>query len=222
MTSPPTCDTTAGFARVLRFDRVQRVTHWALAVLFTVLIATAVPLYFGSFFGFVLPRHPVQLVHLGAGLALPVPVLAALVGPWGARMRRDVRRFNYWTRDEVTWLRTLGHAPLAAEKFNPGQKLNAVFVGASIIVMLITGAMLQWFRYFSISEREGATFVHDGFAFLLVVVIVGHLYMALTHRESLRSMFDGAVSRRWVDQHAPAWRDDHDDLAPDAQHPAGP
>ena len=192
-------------ARILRFDRVQRGAHWANATLFAVLILTAIPLYFGSFFGLVLARHSVQEVHLWSGLSLPLPLLVSLIGPWGRRMRRDVTRFNYWTRDEVHWLRSLARTPLAAEKFNPGQKLNAIFVAASIPVMLITGSMLQWFHYFTVSLREGATFVHDSFSFILVAVIVGHVYMALTHRGSLRSMLDGTVSEHWAAEHAPLW-----------------
>ena len=46
--------------RVLRFDRVQRTAHWANALLFFSLMFTAVPLYFGSFFGIVLPRHLIE------------------------------------------------------------------------------------------------------------------------------------------------------------------
>ena len=190
--------------RVLRFDRVQRGAHWANALLFAILILTAIPLYFGSFFGVVLERHTVQEVHLWSGLALPLPLIVSVIGPWGRRMRRDVTRFNYWTRDEVRWLRTLGRSELEAEKFNPGQKLNAIFVAASIAVMLVTGAMLQWFHFFPVSLRVGATFVHDVFSFALTLVIVGHIYMALT-RGTLRSMIDGTVSDDWVKRHAPQW-----------------
>ena len=205
MSLSPHSTATRGALAILRFDRVQRGVHWANAVLFGVLIVTAIPLYFGSFFGLVLPRHTIQLIHLWTGIALPVPIVLSLVGPWGRRMRRDVRRFNYWTRDEVDWIRTMGRSALSSEKFNPGQKLNAVFIAASILVMLTTGAMLQWFHYFSVSLREGATFVHDSLAFFLVAVIIGHLYMALTHRASLRSMVDGKVTVGWAQQHAPAW-----------------
>ena len=190
---------------VPRFDRFQRLAHWLNASLFGVLIMTAIPLYFGSFFGIVLPRHSVQEVHLWSGLALPVPIIASLLGTWGEQMRRDFKRFNYWTRDEIQWLRTLGKSALHADKFNPGQKLNAIFIGASIVVLLVTGVMLQWFRYFSISQREGATFVHDVFAWVVVIVIAGHIYMALTHREAMQSLLKGTVSEKWASQHAPAW-----------------
>ena len=137
--------------RVVRFDRVQRAAHWVNAALFATLMLTAIPLYFGSLFGVVLPRHLIEQIHLWSGLALPLPIVVSLLGPWGQQMRRDLRRVNYWTTREIRWLRTLGRSPLEADKFNPGQKLNVLFIGATIVVMLVTGSMLQWFRFFSVS-----------------------------------------------------------------------
>jgi formate dehydrogenase subunit gamma len=191
--------------RILRFDKVQRAAHWANATLFASLMFTAIPLYFGSFFGIVLPRHLIEQIHLWSGLALPLPVIVALLGPWGRQMRRDVHRFSFWTRNEIRWLRSMGRTSLEADKFNPGQKLNALFIGAVIIVMLATGSMLQWFRFFPVPWRQGATFVHDTFAFLIFAVVFGHIYMALTHRESLRSIFTGWVSEKWAKTHAAGW-----------------
>jgi formate dehydrogenase subunit gamma len=196
---------TSETVRLLRFDRVQRWAHWVNAALFGVLMATAIPLYFGSFFGLVWPRHLVAQIHLWSGVALPIPIIVSLLGPWGASMRRDVRRVNMWTRQELRWMKTLGETPIVADKFNPGQKLNSIFIGASIVIMLATGSMLQWFRFFPVPWREGATFVHDVMAFAIFVVVLGHIVMALTHRGSLRSIFTGWVSESWVATHAPAW-----------------
>jgi formate dehydrogenase subunit gamma len=102
-------------------------------------------------------------------------------------------------------LRTLGKTPLEADKFNPGQKLNAIFIGVVIVVMLATGSMLQWFRFFPVPWRQGATFVHDVFAFAIFAVVFGHIVMALTHRDSLRSIFTGWVSEKWAARHAAGW-----------------
>lgn len=191
--------------RLLRFDSVQRAAHWANATLFFVLIFTAIPLYFGSLFGYVLQRHVIEQIHLWAGLSLAFPIIIASVGPWGAGLRADLRRIKYWTRDEIRWLRRFGTSTLNADKFNPGQKLNAIFVGASIPLMLVTGSMLQWFRFFSVPLRSGATFVHDIFAWIIVIVVAGHILMALTHREALKSIFTGHISRRWAQRHAGRW-----------------
>ena len=191
--------------RLLRFDRVQRAAHWANATLFFILMFTAIPLYFGSFFGIVLPRHLIEQIHLWTGLSLALPILVSLVGPWGTAMRQDVRRIKFWTRDEIRWLRTFGTSRLEADKFNPGQKLNAIFIGASILVMLVTGSMLQWFRFFSVSLRSGATLVHDIFAWAIFIVVIGHIVMAVTHREALRSIFKGWVSESWAKRHSGRW-----------------
>src|SRR6202167_5503394 len=114
-------DATRQTVKILRFDTVQRTAHWANAALFGSLMFTAIPLYFGSFFGVVLPRHLIEQIHLWTGLSLAFPVIISMVGPWGSAMRRDVRRFNYWTHDEIRWLRTFGTSKLEADKYNPGQ-----------------------------------------------------------------------------------------------------
>jgi formate dehydrogenase subunit gamma len=199
--SPP-----QALTRILRFDRVQRAAHWTNALLFGILMVTALPLYFGSLADVVGRRALVADVHVWTGVALPAPLLISIVGPWGARMRRDLRRINAWTRDEVAWLRTMGrNAPRIVDKFNPGQKLNAIFIGGSILVMLATGSILKWFSLFPVSWRTGATFVHDLLAFAIFAAVFGHIGFALTHWDSMRSMVKGWVSEAWAARHAPAW-----------------
>ena len=192
--------------RIVRFDRVQRAAHWANALLFGILMLTALPLYFGSLADVVGRRALVADIHLWTGVALPIPIIVSVPGPWGAQMRRDLRRINVWTKDEVAWLRALGQrAPKVIDKFKPGQKLNAIFIGGSIVIMLATGSILKWFRFFPVSWRTGATFVHDVLAFAIFVVVAGHILFAVTHWDSLRSMIKGWVSEEWAARHAPGW-----------------
>ncbi|MCU1493500.1 MAG: formate dehydrogenase gamma subunit [Acidimicrobiaceae bacterium] len=191
---------------VIRFDRVERVAHWANAVLFGILMATALPLYFVQVENLVGRRALIAEIHLWSGVALPIPLIISLAGPWGARLRRDVRRINIWTAAEIRWLWSLGRKQLReADKFNPGQKLNALFTAGAIVVMLGTGSILKWFRFFPVSWRTGATFVHDVFAATVFVVVFGHVGFALTHRDALRSMFKGWVTEAWANRHAKAW-----------------
>lgn len=206
-------------SRILRFDGVQRAAHWANALLFGILMLTALPLYFPSLSDVVGRRALVANIHVWSGVVLPLPILISLLGPWGAQMRRDLRRINVWTTDEVTWLRSLGrNAPRVVDKFNPGQKLNAIFIGASILVMLATGFILKWFRFFPVDWRTGATFVHDVLAFAIFAVVIGHILFAVTHRDSMRSMIKGWVSEAWAARNAPGWlqevraRPKHDQL----------
>jgi len=202
---------------LLRFDRIERTVHWVNASLFLILIVTGAALYFTPLIALVGRRRLIEQIHLYVGLALPLPLLLGLAGSWGRRLRRDVRRINRWSEEDMEWLRglvdtTSGRRQAAVRprlgKFNPGQKLNAAFVAGGGLVMLGTGALLRWYVPFPLSWREGATFVHNWLAFAFVVVIAGHLTLALADRDALRSMFGGRVSRAWAARHAPAWLDE--------------
>lgn len=76
--------------------------------------------------------------------------------------------------------------------------------------MLATGLLLRWYLPFPLSWRAGATFVHNWLALLFVIVIAGHILMALSDRQALKAMFFGRISRTWAARHAPAWLDEVD------------
>ncbi len=117
--TPTVTDRPSTARRIVRFDSVQRTAHWMNALLFGVLMATALPLYFGSIAGLVGRRALVEEIHLWAGIALPLPLIVSIVGPWGAQFRRDLRRINVWSSDEMTWLKSLGRgAPQVLDKFD--------------------------------------------------------------------------------------------------------
>lgn len=202
---------------VVRFDRVERTVHWVNASLFLVLIVTGAALYFTPLIALVGRRRLIEQIHLYVGLALPLPLLLGLAGRWGRGLRRDVGRINRWSEEDMRWLRGLvdsasGRRQAAVlprlGKFNPGQKLNAAFVAGGGLVMLGTGALLRWYVPFPLSWRAGATFVHNWLAVIFVILIVGHITLALADREALRAMLRGRVSRGWAARHAPAWLDE--------------
>lgn len=198
-------------ARLLRFDRVERAVHWLNAILFAVLLATAAALYVPTFSAAIGRREIVKTIHVYAGLALPIPLLLGIIGPrWGRRLRHDLRRLNGWIPDDRKWLLARGWRPgpdrgIELDKFNPGQKLNAAFTGGAVLLMLMTGSIMRWYKPWPLRWRTGATFVHDWIALGLVVTISGHIMMALADRDALWSMWKGTISRSWARRHAPRW-----------------
>ena len=70
-------------ARIVRFDTVQRTAHWVNALLFGILMVTALPLYFGSIAGVVGRRALVEQIHLWAGIALTGAAPHLHPGPLG-------------------------------------------------------------------------------------------------------------------------------------------
>jgi formate dehydrogenase subunit gamma len=222
-TTPPAEAGVAG--PVARFEGSERLVHWTTAALVAGCLATAAALYLPGLATIVGRRTLVKEVHVLSGLALPLPILVGVLGPWAASLRRDLRRLNRFDAHDRRWLRSLGRDPLVRQgKFNGGQKLNAAFTGGALLLLLASGSVMRWFGPFPLTWRTGATFVHDWIAAILVVVLIGHVAKAVGDREALLAMATGRpVSRRWASRKAPRWLEalDHaSDGAPSEVLPA--
>jgi formate dehydrogenase subunit gamma len=203
---------------LLRFERVERIVHWTTAALMLTLMATGAALYAGPVSTFVGRRELVRTIHVYAGLALPIPIIVGLAGRWGRSLRRDLGRLNRWSRGDRRWFRRKFRTQVRLGKFNPGQKLNAVFLGAAGLVMLGTGIILKWFNLFPVDYRTGATFVHDWFAIGIWLAIGGHVFFALRDPVALGAMLRGSVTARWARLQRPRWYEEETGLP--AERPA--
>lgn len=202
--APPTAP-----EQVVRFDATERWLHWANAVLFLVLIATAAALYLDPVSRLVGRRTLMRDVHVYAGLLLPVPFVLAYGWSRSPRLRDDTRRLNRWTADDLRWFRSWGRDPyVRLGKFHPGQKLNAAVTVGAVPVMLGTGAVMRWFTPFPLAWRTGATFVHDWMAVVVFAFATGHIAKALSDRMALRAMVTGAVDGDWARRRHPRWHDE--------------
>lgn len=202
-----------------RFDRIERAVHWVNAGLMLTLIFTGATLYLDPLQRLIGRRALIEDIHVYSGVALPVPILIALAGPWGRALRADLRRFNRWTSSDRMWLRAISRPrgerqamqrQLDIGKFNAGQKLNAAFTAGAGLVMLGTGVIMRWYHPWPLSWRTGATFVHDWLALSVGIVVIGHTMMALSAPDTMRAMVTGRIRRAWAERHAPAWADGRD------------
>ncbi len=192
-------------APILRFGPVERGLHWVNAVLFFVLMLTGAILYVGPLSALVGRRELIRNLHVYAGIVLPLPVLLAVIGRHGARLRRDFAALNRFAPGEARWFRARTRGSVRLGKFNPGQKLNAVFIAAAGIVMLATGSIMKWFSLFPIDWRTGATFVHDWFALGIWLAVIGHVVFAYKDPVALGGMVRGSVSAAWARRERPRW-----------------
>jgi formate dehydrogenase subunit gamma len=199
----------SGQQRLQRFSRAERAVHRTLASLMLVCITTAAVLYNGALGIVVGHRRLVELVHVYSGLALPVPLLAGL---GFAAYRADVSRLNSFTPADWRWLRsrTRRDGSIGVGKFNAGQKLNAALTAGSIIVLLGSGLLMFFPDLVRLSERTGATLVHDWFALGLGLLVLGHIAQAVRDPEARRGMRTGSVSRSWAREQHSEWADEAD------------
>ncbi len=188
-----------------RFDRVERAVHWTNAALFLFLLATGYTLAGAPGTGWIGNRRSVVELHTYVGYALPFPVLLGIITHAGRQLRDDLHRIARWTADDYRWWHRSRGRTVRLGKFNPGQKLNAAFVGGCIVVMPITGTFLRWPAYFPHSSVSGADFTHRWFALAILAVTIGHILMAVSRPASLRGMVTGRVPRNWARREHPRW-----------------
>lgn len=193
-----------------RFAAVERWVHRSTAVLVALLFATGMTLYYGPLAVLVSRRALVETTHIVTGLLLPVPMLVGLA--LSRELRTDVSLLGRMTRVDRAWLRRRDRrrARLAVGKFNGGQKLaSAVLLGA-LLVLFGTGLLLiAPVRIdLPVGMRQGATIVHDLFTFGVLVLLGGHLWLALRHPEARRALRTGRMDRRYAEVEYAGWADE--------------
>jgi formate dehydrogenase subunit gamma len=177
---------------VTRFSRTERTLHWVNAVFFLLLVATGLILYLPSLSSAVGRRPLLKDVHFWGGLAwVAALVLVALLGD-----RRGLAR----TAGE---LERLTH-----DRFNVGQKVNAILTAAFTVLFLVSGLLLWLGERDTRFRLDSTVTLHDALLLAALVLFAGHLYLAVIHpatRHSLRGMTRGSVNEDWARRHHPSW-----------------
>jgi formate dehydrogenase subunit gamma len=190
---------------VRRFSRTERAVHWIHASAFFVLLGSGLVLYVPSLSRLVARRPLVKDVHVYTAVAWLVAL--ALVVALGDRrgLRRTARELDRFDEDDRLWLRG---ARRPQGRFNAGQKLNAALTAAFAVLFAVSGFLL-WLGERDTTFRFASTILlHDGLMYVSLVLVVGHLYLALIYpatRHALRGMTLGSVRRDWAAQHHAKW-----------------
>jgi len=190
---------------VRRFSPAERLLHWVNAAGFFFLLATGLILYLPRLSMLVSRRQLIQRLHFWAGVGW-LGALAVVVLLGGRRLLATARELDTFDSDDLRWLRGQG-GPQG--RFNAGQKINAVLTAAFTILFGVSGLLL-WFGEQDTRYRFASTVVlHDGLMYVSLLLLVGHLYLALIHpatRHALRGMTLGSVDADWAARHHAKWK----------------
>jgi len=219
-TTPPAGSTLVGRGqspKILRFVQSERFLHWALAVPFVLLYATALMMVI--LWSEPQPRHvrtAFAWAHRIFGLGLLLfPPIALFRGrsQWRTHLA-NLKEGWIWNRDDLRWLILFPRAALDSRirlpdqgKFNAAEKLNFMMVSVAYPLYVITG-LLIW--------MPGIAFVpwlaHSVMAVLGIPLVVGHILMATVNpgtRVGLSGMVTGWVDREWAKHHYHRWYREH-------------
>jgi len=192
---------------VRRFSRTERALHWANAIGFFVLLATGLILYLPSLAVLVGRRPLIQDVHFWSGVGWVSMLLLIAVGGDRRGLVRLAREVDRFDADDVRWLR--GRRPAPQGRLNAGQKLNVALTAAFTSLFFLSGLLL-WLGERDTRLRFASTvLLHDGLMYVALVLLVGHLYLAIIHpatRHALRGITVGTVDEDWAARHHPKWR----------------
>jgi formate dehydrogenase subunit gamma len=190
---------------VERFTPTERAVHWVHASAFLALLATGLALYVPRLSILIGRRPLLKDLHVYTAVAWIAALALVVVLGDRRRLRQTLRELEEFDNDDLMWLQRY---PMPQGRFNAGQKVNAALTAAFAALFAVSGALL-W-----LGERDhrfqfaSTILLHDWLTYISVVLLVGHLYLALIYpatRHSLRGMTTGEVRRDWAKRHHPKW-----------------
>lgn len=215
-------------ARVHRFGATERAVHWIHAAAFLVLTGTGLVMYLPVLAERIGDRPLMKGIHLTAAvLWLTALVVVAIVGDRPA-LRRAVRELERFDHDDRRFLALRGRGRprgwrtrIPQGRFNAAEKSHAIVQAALAVLFLVSGVLL-WLGERNTSFRlPGTVALHDAATYVAVVLVLGHLYLALVHRPTrpaLRGIVTGEVDAAWAREHHRSW----EPRPPDAPGRPGP
>lgn len=191
---------------VERFTLTERLLHWVHASAFFVLLGSGLVLYLPSLSTAVSRRPLVKDIHFWTGISWAGAIL--LVSCLGNRraLLATIREIDLFDRDDRRFLAGHVHAPQG--RFNAGQKVNAILTAAFAVLIFVSGMLLWYGERDTRFRLPGTVLLHDALMYASVVVVAGHLYLALIHpatRHALRGMTLGSVREDWARAHHAKW-----------------
>jgi formate dehydrogenase subunit gamma len=199
--------------RILRFNALERLTHWMTATAFIVLAITGLNFIFGK--RLLMPLIGpdafstwsiwAKYAHDFVSWAFMLGVLVMLVAwVWD----------NLPDRYDAHWLKVGGgffdksnrtHPPAA--RFNTGQKLIFWAVVLGGIALTASGIfMLFPFSFADINGMQTAQYVHATVGVLMIAVIIAHIYIGTLGMEgAYEAMGSGTVDLNWAKEHHSVW-----------------
>jgi len=194
---------------ILRTRFPERACHWVMVICFFLAALSGLSWFFPTL--------------SGLGAVLGTPQMARILHPFLgvavflALVYLFVRfvKYNLPEREDLAWFANvkdvlLGNhdKPLQIGKYNAGQKILFWGIMSLIGVLLLSGLAI-WRPYFApalpIPLIRLGLFLHAAAGIALILLILGHAYLAFWVKGSISGMVTGYVSRCWAKSHHDRW-----------------
>src|SRR5262245_33991973 len=191
---------------VERFTLTERLLHWVHAAAFFVLLGSGLVLYLPSLSTAVARRPLIKDIHFWTGISWAGAILLVAVLGNRRALLATVREIDRFDGDGRRFL--AGRASSPQGRFNAGQKVNAILTAAFAVLFFISGLLLWLGEQDTRFRLDGTVFLHDALMYVSLLIVAGHLYLAVLHpstRHALRGMTLGTVREDWARAHHAKW-----------------
>jgi formate dehydrogenase subunit gamma len=194
---------------IQRYSDGERMTHWVVAICFVLAGLSGLAFFHPSMFFFtnLFGGGPwTRILHPFIGLVMFVGFMAMAMHHWRDNVASEGdKEWRSKARDLL-----MGRHPQMppAGKFNAGQKTLFWVLLWSLVLLLASGVAI-WRPWVApalpIELLRAAVLLHAVSALVLIVAVIGHVYMAIWTKGSIRGMTRGTVSESWAKLHHAAW-----------------
>jgi len=202
---------------VERFKKRTIWFHWFHTAAFLVLIVTGAILFFPGIGGPAAGGLTRFIHRIAVVFFVGAPIVYFILNP---RMSLHfIKETLTWGKGDFDWLQA---APLyyfggdenmpPQGHVNTGQKMWQFIVLVTGVLFLISGFFMWFFKdVLSPGVFQWCVIVHDIAFILAFLMLLVHIYLGIIHprmTESLRSMWDGRISKKYARNHYGKWYDE--------------
>ncbi|HBT82033.1 MAG: formate dehydrogenase subunit gamma [Desulfuromonadaceae bacterium GWB2_53_15] len=192
---------------VERFSTSERILHWIVTCSFFILFLSGLGLYsrlFNGYFNLFGGGQNAILIHKAAGVLFFFTSLNMFLNH-----KKDVSTFD---EDDKQWIEQRGGYLSRDEthfnigKYNPGQKLFAIFIAVATLILGITGLFIWMPTFFPRWIVQLSLMLHGLMFAGSVMFVVMHIYLAtIGNPGTIEAMLYGNIPKSWARKHHPKW-----------------
>jgi formate dehydrogenase subunit gamma len=195
--------------RIVRYSAATRINHWIVAISFVLLALSGLALFHPALFWLT------TLFGGGPWTRILHPFIGCFMVAAFFLLGMKLWRDNLLQQRDWVWLRKIKDVVNNREenlpdvgRYNGGQKLLYFSIVICLLCLLVSGIVIwrQYFsEYYSIGVVRLGALAHAFFGFVLICLIVVHIYAGIWVKGSIRAMTRGWVTLGWAWKHHRAW-----------------
>lgn len=200
----------------LRFGFAERLSHWFYASCFLTALVSGLLMWAPSTAQWMgTARYAVSQYHGYVGLAMVIVPLLIFLAMDRKSLKKTRADIDRWDADDGRWLRAALTGGMFRKRtmppqgrFNAGQKLNSHIAAGVTTGFVFTGVLLLLRHHMPYWLTAGVLFAHQVLAVAGVILLVGHVGMAVLTRHGrggLKAMTKGTLPRDVAREAHPLW-----------------